>query len=148
MGIPGEIDGLVKVRYVGGEGKGSHYYRGVVTGHAYKVNYGAEIFVDPQDAAPYNSMFEILGRPAAPKQAAEIVPEKVSPDARKPKEAVRKFPVMEGTNLPDIMTINYNDVISILNDMELSPEQLQKLYDIEDQGRGRKRVLGWLKRRM
>ena len=143
VGIPGETADLVQVVYTGGKGKGAHYYKGLVTRHGYKVKYGAKIFVDPRDAAPTNSMFERIVDPTqAPKQAKEVVAE------RDPKEAVRKFPIMEGTDLPDIMNISYNDVISILNDMQLSDEDIQKLHNIESQGRSRKRVMAWLQRRM
>jgi len=143
VGIPGETADLVQVVYTGGQGKGAHYYKGLVTRHGYKVRYGAKIFVDPRDAAPTNSMFEYVKNPTQiPKQASKVVAD------RKPKEAVRKFPVIEGTELPDIVNINYNDVISILSDMQLSAEDIQKLHDIETQSRKRVRVLAWLKRRM
>lgn len=45
-----ESTGKVLVQYVGGQGKGTHTYRGPVTGQAYKVVYGAFLYVDATDA--------------------------------------------------------------------------------------------------
>jgi hypothetical protein len=147
MGIPGELDDLIKVRYVGGEGKGAHYYRGLVTGHAYKVNYGAEIFVDPRDEAPFNSMFEAMAVPKPTVAKAAVA--KAVPVDRDPTEAVQKFPITEETKeYPDLTTIPYNDAIAALNDMELTTHDARALHAIEVAGRNRVRVLAYLKRRM
>lgn len=75
--LPGEVDGRVLVRYVGGKGKLRHYQRGKHTKYPYKVTYGQLLHVDPNDARFPDE------------------PEAVSPFVRIVKEEDKKKPIPE-----------------------------------------------------
>jgi len=47
--LPGEQGGRILAQYVGGKGKGRHYYQGPKTRYMYKVLYGDYIYADPTD---------------------------------------------------------------------------------------------------
>lgn len=84
----------VQARYIGGKGKGKHYYRGPVTKFAYKVTHGDVVNVDPRDADANEtvgrSMF-IAVNPSdlAPAKAAieepSVTRQPVIPPARRPR---------------------------------------------------------------
>ena len=57
--LPGAADdGSVHAKYIGGMGKGKHYYRGVVTKFAYRVRCGDILNADPRDCDEN----EVVGR--------------------------------------------------------------------------------------
>jgi len=47
--MPLTKDGLVLVQYVGGQGRGKHYYEGLVSKVAYRVSWGVYLYADPRD---------------------------------------------------------------------------------------------------
>lgn len=56
--LPGEIDGRILSEYTGGQGRGKHYYRGVNTNFAYKVQYKDLVYADPADVKdPANTSY-------------------------------------------------------------------------------------------
>jgi hypothetical protein len=72
--------GKVYANYVGGKGRGPHYYRGVFTKFPYRVEYGQSYCVDPNDAIEQSQVgvipvfFIKIPDPVAP------VPEVVQPE--------------------------------------------------------------------
>lgn len=113
-GLPGSTGNLVLAMYVGGSGRGTHYYRGRATGHAYKVRNGDIISADPRDCReahddPNRSLLVRTPVEEQPKPAVEIskvdvakeevakeevaVAEEQPKPARKPRKKVTKDPV-------------------------------------------------------
>ena len=94
--LPGTKDGRVLAHYVGGKGRGSHYYRGISTAFPYKVVYDGLYYVDPHDTTLYNSksFFEIV------KKDSEVV------------TAVSKKPAVEKTSEASISDVPADAIVS------------------------------------
>lgn len=162
--IPGEKEGLVLVKYVGGKGKGKHYYRGPATGFNYKVQFGQFINVDPADANA-GSLFEIIRKvqPKPVKVAAKpVAPRKVAPK-KVPvvKETVVKEPVVEEVDvkeeeleeeefidMTELLDDNYRVVIANLEEFKPTQEEAMEILEAEKQGKNRKKVVEWLSNRL
>jgi hypothetical protein len=148
--------------YVGGKGRGKHYYRGVGTNFPYKVKHGEAYYVDPQDARTKtersNSLFVTVQRDvpeptpevaqAVTKLAAEpavrLTP-RVAPEEKTPveKKAPPRFFKKENEDaLPDIANLKWQKEI---RHMEFTSAQARQLIKIEEAGKGRVKVLAHLK---
>ena len=166
--IPGEVEGLVLVKYVGGKGKGKHYYRGPSTGFNYKVQFGQFINVDPADANS-GTLFEIVRKvqPKPVKVAAKpVAPRKVAPkkvEKKEPvvEETVERVPVVEEDveveivededefiDMTELLDDNYRVVIANLEEFKPTQEEAMEILEAEKQGKNRKKVVGWLENRL
>jgi len=149
----------VEAHYVGGKGRGTHYYRGPATRFAYKVKYdGVYNNIDARDvrntddpSTPQHSLLILIRRPAPPPPppAPELLPAvrrtpKRKKKARKPKNDITRDPVVEEETLPDISNTSYRVLVT----MDITPQAAKKLLDIEQEGRARVKHLAYLKRRV
>ena len=143
--IPGKVNGFVLARYVGGKGRGKHYYRGVNTGYGYKVTYGQLINVDPDDITEL-SLFEL----ASGIKRVETDKVKVKKVERKARLVdVRREPVLNVLEtMPDIESMKYQAVLAWLQEVDLDDYGIRKIIEIEEAGKNRKRVLRYLKNRL
>ena len=142
--IPGEKEGMVLVTYTGGKGKGKHYYRGPVTKFAYKVKHGQTLNVDPLDVIAI-AMFETVAKPKTEKVLE--VPKKIVRTPRRI-EIDRTPEEVAPINVPDISSMNYQDVLTWLDDIKPDPESAAYILDIEKKWRNRVRVKAFLERRL
>jgi glycosyltransferase involved in cell wall biosynthesis len=143
--LPGEKDGRILAQYIGGKGQGTHYYKGVTTKFAYKVQYGNYYYVDPADATDSampgrRSLFVKVVKPA---EIAKIEEQKLEAVAvtRIPVTDTVRTPVEEKIAeefLPDIFNMNAGDVREIIL---TSVAQARKLLDIEKAGKNRSGVV-------
>lgn len=164
--LPGAVEGRVLVKYMGGKGKGRHYYKGPVTKFAYKVVYGQFINVDPQDVLE-NGLFELVvkekprkvsaPKPVAPKpkakrKAVEIVREPVVDEVSEDFETALELDSEEEEEdymeIPDLLNQNFREVLAWLDDYGPTQEEAAVILDIEKQGKNRKKVIDWLERRL
>lgn len=154
VNLPLEFEGRILSQYIGGNGKGRHYYRGIVSRFPYKVMYGDILYADPRDVKDRNneqnnSLLVKVVRSATPPAPApapapkpvekkpEVVEEVVSmvPDRTPVKMEVVKTPVVE--ELPDISKIPAKKV----TEMEIDPEVAKKLLKMEKSGLNRVKVV-------
>lgn len=84
VNLPLEMNGMFLAQYVGGKGRGSHYYNGLATRHPYRVKFEAYVYAYPADITPA-SFFVRIAAPAAP-EAPEAKPTEV----RKPVKTVER----------------------------------------------------------
>jgi len=160
-GVPGAKEGLVLVKYVGGEGKGKHYYKGVATGFGYKVMFGQFVNVDPADVR--SSLFQevVKERPKPVKSMPKPVALKpvVKPESVKEVERVSVFEDeveidenLEGDeeylDLTEILDKKYQVVLATLDDLAPTQEEAVIILDAEIQGKNRKKVKTYLERRL
>jgi glycosyltransferase involved in cell wall biosynthesis len=146
--MPGSQGDRVLATYVGGQGRGKHYYRGLHTKYGYKVLYGEHYYVDPRDLKePGDTLSRSLFVKVVqekPAEVKEVKKPKVSP--RKPRKTPKKAPI-ESTNLveplPDIRNMKW---YSEIRHTEFEPEAAAKLYKIEKNGKARVKVLAYLKK--
>ena len=112
--LPGEMNGRVLAQYVGGKGKGKHYYQGPTTRYMYKVTYGDYVYADPTDTRtaeeimtkPNWLLVKYIGAPIpvpqqapAPTAVATPAPVQAAPQAPKPIQP----PAVERTPVPTTM---------------------------------------------
>lgn len=157
--LPGTSGDRVLALYTGGKGAGKHYYRGPSTKFNYKVLYGEHYYVDPSDAkeegARVNSLFIRVNRDVPePRKAKVVEPGAALPVRLEPRKAPEKTPVQvedpprffnkeAEEALPDIVNLKWAKEI---RHMEFTPEQARKLIPIEEAGKGRVKVLAYLKK--
>lgn len=151
--LPGTQGDRVLAQYVGGQGKGKHYYRGPNTKYAYKVKYGQYVYVDPLDAKEEGnpisrSLFIRVSRAVEESIAPETLPKAPEKVERTPRKKVKKAPVLfkekeVSKPLPDINNLRWQKEI---RHMEFSPEQAKTLIAIEEGGKGRTKVLEHLRK--
>ena len=149
--LPGERDGRVLSRYVGGRGRGKHYYRGMQTKFPYKVTYGDLVYADPADVrADDNKMnpsllVKVVVAKAEPEPAVQVPVAKKEVELPKEKRAPR---VMENSrealvDIPDIVNMTVKQILGL----ELTADLAHKLLDIEKNGRNRAKVIAFLESR-
>jgi GT2 family glycosyltransferase len=141
--------GYVLVQYVGGRGRGTHWYNGLVTGNAYRVIEGLYLHVDKNDAREANdthshSFFvrviqpEPVVKTAVPVVRTPIVEKVVVPTVRAAvSTSIARTPVWEA---PVIAKMRLVDI----QNLELTPAQAAKLLEEEQNGRNRIKVVDWL----
>lgn len=143
--LPGVQDGRILALYTGGKGQGTHYYKGVTTHFAYKVEYGNYYYVDPLDATSSEtpgrrSLFLKVEKAAT---IAQVEAKKLEEITRTPVADVVRSPVIEkvvAEELPDIANMNVGDV----QELTLDENQAAKLLEREKQGRNRSGVVDFL----
>jgi hypothetical protein len=164
--LPGTTEERVRARYLGGHGKGAHYYRGRVSGFAYKVVYGSELMADARDVVwsegevgVANGLLLGLERPKG-QQAQQGQPEKPTffkqeaepkPQAR---EEVERTPLVleedepveeeEDEGLPDVFSMYVEEI----EELDVTPEVAAKLLELELNGKNRKGAIAALKAKM
>jgi hypothetical protein len=148
--LPGEQDGRILAQYIGGKGQGGHYYKGVTTKFAYKVQYGNYYYVDPTDAtdpaAPGRR--SLFVKVVKPDEIAMIVEQKLEEvtTSRVPVASKVRTPVEEKVapeSLPDISTMNVGDIRELIL---TSTVQASKLLEIEKAGRNRSGVISFFEK--
>lgn len=156
--LPGTKGDRVLAQYVGGKGKGKHYYKGVATKYNYRVISGEYYYVDPADASDgsgvVNSLFvrvnrdvaELASKPKVVETLAVEPPIKLSPrvaPVEKTPVSSRFFKKEAEEALPDINNLRWSQEI---RHMEFTPSQAKQLIKIEEAGKNRAKVLGHLKK--
>jgi hypothetical protein len=144
-------DGKVLVQYVGGKGRGRHYYNGITTGMAHKVTYGDYLYVDPSDARQINEpkptyFVRVVRSASAPTPEPIVV---VEPPPQVVEEAVTRTAVVREVvrkpvedDVPDIATMSVDQIMMLDN---LTPDIARLLLRNELRGRNRAKVVNWLK---
>jgi hypothetical protein len=151
--LPLQFEGKVLARYVGGKGKGKHYYQGIVSKMYYRsVQYGDLVYADSRDVSKLNdagtSKFVPIERSVA--QKPNIVAQKPIPAAvpapasvviiedtpRVPKVDIEKEPVVDGDDVEDEVDVNFEDISKMslkdIKTLEISCEDAKELIVIEE----------------
>lgn len=138
--LPGDLEGRILVQYIGGIGKGKHYYRGPRTKFAYKVTYGDYIYVDPADAKNTDTDTSLFVKVVQHRPAA-VVQEHVR-KARKDIDERVAFPIDNiAVDLPDISNMSVRDILGM--DV-ISVEIARMLLNVEKNGKNRSKVINFL----
>ena len=154
--LPLEFEGKVLVQYIGGEGRGRHYYNGPTTHTPYKVQAGSYVYVDQSDTSEANnvSLFQKVRRhgQTPPEQIAPrpIVEHKIDEPkvveevvmSRSPRKSTDKVPVID--ELPNISVLSLKEI----QNLDMTPEIAKKLLSFEEAGRNRSKVMNLLKAKM
>jgi hypothetical protein len=90
--LPGEIEGRVLALYIGGQGRGKHYYRGIVSSFPYKVVYGDYVYADPRDVK--NEGDNNRSMLVKVKQQRVVIPERKVAPVVEPASPVAVVPVL------------------------------------------------------
>jgi hypothetical protein len=145
--LPSEFEGKVLVTYLGGKGKGKHYYQGQGSNNMYKVTYGDVLYVDPKDARNPGEMantraFERIVNMKAPEPVKVVEPPAPQPPPAAVKEPERvEVALPPPPELPDIRNMTYKHI----TDLDLSSVPIPALIRSEARGKNRKNVLDFLK---
>lgn len=147
--IPGQSQKLVQARYVGGLGKGPHYYKGPKTKYAYRVEYGAVIQADRSDTRaesdrPTSLLVRLVEDKIETKESAPVVEQQ----NREPRTNVEeRQPVIhneeeydEKDTLPDITNLSHRRITQL----DITPEIAAELLAIEKRGKNRVKVVYYL----
>lgn len=147
--IPGQNQKLVQARYVGGLGKGPHYYKGPKTKYAYRVEYGAVIQADRSDTRaesdrPTSLLVRLVEDKIETKESAPVVEQQ----NREPRTNVEeRQPVIhneeeydEKDTLPDITNLSHRRITQL----DITPEIAAELLAIEKRGKNRVKVVYYL----
>lgn len=130
--------GYVLAQYIGGKGRGKHWYRGLGTNNGYRVTFGAYVYVDKTDVkeagATGNSFFIRVARTSA--KAAPVAPAVT----REAVITVDRTPVEDAAQDIDISKLGINK----LKALELTAKQAEELLIVEQNGRNRSNVVEWL----
>lgn len=154
--LPLEFEGKVLATYIGGKGKGKHYYRGLGTNHPYRLTYGDTIYAFPQDVrnpenTQHNShLVRVVRSPAPPPAAVKKEPEPVQqpapaedivtelvPERTAVRHDVARTPVED---LPEISKMSAPDILKT----EFDPETARKLLKLEQDNLNRRKVVNYL----
>jgi len=164
--LPGSAGGgKVFARYIGGAGKGTHYYRGPATKFAYKVRHDDIVAVDHRDASDpsdpghaQQSLLVLIERERPSVSVSVSPPPSPPPPAPAPpvREPVRSdvvrlpvVPIVEVEkgaveDLPNITLIPYRLLVT----MDIAPDVAVRLLDIETKGKNRRKHIAYLGRRV
>ena len=156
--LPGEVEGRILAQYIGGNGRGKHYYRGPRTHFPYKVTYGDYLYVDASDAKDVGSMSDIslfvkivkvqaqAQDPvpvSAPQPEPQPVVEMVARQSRKVVETrvPAAAPKEAFVDLPDITNMSVKEITN----MDAMPlEVAKRLLRYERNGKNRGKVIAFL----
>jgi len=152
--LPGEVDGRVLAQYIGGKGKGKHYYQGSATKFSYKVTYGDYVYADPADVRPpdlvgHLSLLVKITQVTKPTVTVEKTAKK--PKTKKTKEwatpKVTRKPVKDGDRIAviDINNMTVTDVIEAVKDTNPSKSYIKGLIVMEERNKNRKSLLEYLR---
>lgn len=145
VNLPTELEGKVLAKYVGGKGRGTHYYNGPVSKIPYRVNYGQYLYVDVRDTKDDENdprpWFLVRVRATSPAPQAQ---EAVQPVVRKAVQAPQRQPAIGEELAADMNVATLKD----LEDEELTPDQAQRLLDIEKAGKNRPKVIKFLESKL
>ena len=150
--LPGEVNGRVLAQYVGGKGKGKHYYQGRTTKFRYQVVFGQYIHADPRDVKePGDNVGQSLlvrvprkddAKPQPqPKPVASVVAVEEKLPKRTPRLDVPKTPVLDDKT-PDARRMSIPDIVKFNPTYEQAVEMLEQ----ERKGQKRKGAIEYLKR--
>lgn len=151
--LPGEIEGRILAQYVGGTGRGKHYYRGPRTNFPYKVTYGDYLYVDATDTKEAGSSSDKSLFIRMVKVQAQAPVAMAAPEHRPVEEAVRQARkniearVAPATKseipvaLPDIINMSVKE---ITNMDAMPPEVAKRLLRSERNGKNRSKVITFL----
>ena len=139
--VPTEFEGKVLAHYVGGRGRGSHYYNGPTTGFPYRLKFDQVLYADPADCKDDDPMdqrpwFLIKVKQAAP---AVVAPVPEVPQRAPVQTVVERRPVVE--NLAVDMNVATLEDIQAAN---INSFQAKRLLDIELTGQRRPKVIKFL----
>lgn len=150
--LPGSESERVRARYLGGKGKGPHYYKGIGTGYRYKVVYGGEYMVDPSDVVTEQHQVG-LGRGRSLLLALEEVKPAEDDTFRAPEEApaesgeevvertarvdVERTPVTDDTEQEELPNLYDMTVWDVEQMEDLTPDMARKLIRLEEKGKDR-----------
>ena len=145
--MPGEIDGRVLSQYVGGKGKGKHYYQGLGTKFSYKVVYKDYVYADPSDVRSP----EDTSKPHLLIQVHKTEPEmeKVEVTTTPVKKKVSRAPVKDiqrnplDSEFPEINDMTVTDIIAYDPDSNTATIMLA----MEKRGKNRKKAISFLSKR-
>ena len=134
---PVDSDGRVLAHYVGGSGRGTHYYQGLATRTQYKVLFGQYLYVDERDtkAADDTTSRSLLVKAGTPnKPAVKVTINTAQPPAVTQKVPPVRTPVrtvqdMASSKAPSVseMPIETNKVLDVAREPET-----QNLPDIRN----------------
>lgn len=142
--LPLQFEGKVLARYIGGKGKGKHYYQGIVSKMYYRsVQYGDLVYADSRDVSKLNdagtSKFVPIERSVAQKPVPVAVPVAVpapipvvviEDTPRVPKVNIEKEPV------PEEIDVSFEDISKMplkdIKTLEISCEDAKELIAIEE----------------
>ena len=150
--LPGAQGGKVHARYIGGQGKGKHYYQGPVTKYLYKVLHDDLVInVDPRDTSnpndPNHAQVSLLVRITPPPPPPPPKPSSVSLAREPVRNDVVRVPtvsVQDVKDLPNIALIPYRLLVT----MDIAPNVAVQLLKLELNGKARKKHISYLKRRV
>ena len=134
---PVDSGGRVLAHYVGGSGRGTHYYQGLISKYQYKVLFGQYLYADERDtkASDDTSSHSLLVKAGAPsKPATKVVINTAQPPAVVQKAPPTRTPVrtvqdMASSKAPSVseMPIETNKVLDVAHEPET-----QNLPDIRN----------------
>lgn len=142
--------GYVLAQYIGGNGRGTHWYNGIGTGNAYRVKYGVYLYVDktdskePTDTHTHTFFVRVVREaPVMAKQAAvkapvaEVLTAVTTTKRTSVTTSIARTPVWEAPNLAKMRMVD-------IQNLELTPAQAAILLEQEETGRTRAKVIEWL----
>ena len=160
--MPGTKDNLVLAHYIGGQGRGMHYYRGPVTKFPYRVKFDDLLHVDPRDVSEPDAVSRSsllvrvhkdgeLPKKIVGEEQSTIIIEETTVE-RTPVKAVSRVPVtsedvkatvdgkVEDDDLPDINKLS----VRALKKIDLELAQVEKLLEIERAHQNRPNMIMYL----
>lgn len=171
--LPLSFEGKILAKYVGGQGKGKHTYRGPVSGAVHKrILFGNLVYVDPRDirdpvnnTGPLKSLFikvRKISSPDAPESSPTAKESEVPTDAdeeRTARVAPEREPVVDDVDEPeeedDYEDEEYeyeplpdiqNMSVNDIKQLDILPEEAEDLLEVEKQGKNRKSALRHLRK--
>ena len=125
---PVDSGGRVLAHYVGGSGRGTHYYQGLVTKYQYKVLFGQYLYVDERDTktpddTTNRSLLVKAGTPSKPATKVTIntaQPPAVSQKTTPARTPVRTVQDMASSKAPSVseLPIETNKVLDVAHEPE------------------------------
>jgi len=152
--------GNVLAQYVGGQGRGKHYYEGIATRYMYRVQYGAYIYAMLADTrtakeTTHRSFLVRVERAVPVVQQAvvhsEPTPEIVAQPEPEPEIVAQPEPEPESdeANVPDAVVDDYINlsemtIVQIRSDERITSENAAMLLEQENNGMHRAKVIAFL----
>ena len=145
--LPGEIDGRVLAQYIGGKGKGKHYYQGVSTKFSYKVTYGDYVYADPSDVRMPDNMGHLSLLVKIIQEKKPVVTVEKTVKKHKSEPIVSRQPVKDGDRIAviDIGNMTVDQVIEAVRDSNPPKSYIKGLIVMEERNKNRKSLLAYLR---
>jgi len=149
--LPSEFEGRILARYVGGKGKGRHYYQGKISNIPYRVTHGDVLYADARDVRDAENTAdtrqlvrikqeELASKPEPAKvvepELPQLVEEKVEPTPEPTAPVVKE--------LPELSNMTVDDVLAL----DLSEHDVPAMIRSEARGKNRKVVISYLKNKV